>query len=163
MNGRYASLPPHLAVPMRFGPTADGAAVTGIRIERIDGRAIQARDLRDVRLPPWYVTTGDTAAGGYISGPAVIPSRRGPRDEGDEKHRRVWDLWCHAQSIAPKAPIRWLLPRLHVSDATARRWVRKALDRAAELGWEARKSPAFRDTARRHLREPVRIRPLTHE
>jgi hypothetical protein len=133
----YPGQPPHLDVHVRFASARDGVAVTGIQAERNDGHAITARDLRLVKLPPWYVVAGEATGNWFqLAGVPVARSRRGPKDESDEKHHMVWSLWCQAQRIAPQAPVRWMLPRLYVSDATARRWIHKARSRAAELGWE---------------------------
>ena len=135
----YEGLPPSgLAVRMRFAPTADGVAVAGIQVERTDGHAVTAADLRAVKLPPNWVLFGESARRWYRpEGPPITRSRRGPKDEGDERHHAVWDLWLQAQQAAPRAPVKWMLTRLSVSDATARRWVRQARERAAVLGWPA--------------------------
>ena len=128
----YEGLPPSgLAVRMRFAPTADGVAVAGIQVERTDGHAVTAADLRAVKLPPNWVLFGESARRWYRpEGPPITRSRRGPKDEGDERHHAVWDLWLQAQQAAPRAPVKWMLTRLSVSDATARRWVRQARERA---------------------------------
>jgi len=132
----YPDKPDHLSVRMRFAPTADGVAVAGVQVERTDGRALTARDLRLVKLPPNWVLFGETAVRWYQPGGAdAVRSRKGPKDDGDAKHRRVWDLYQEALDVAPRAPVRWMLPQLGVSDATARRWIGRARQRAAELGW----------------------------
>ena len=132
----YKGQPPWLSVRMRFAPTADGVAVAGIQVERTDGRAVTAADLRAVKLPPHWVLFGEAARRWYkpVGGP-VRQSRSGRQPAGDERHRAIWNLWLQAREAAPRAPVRWMLRQLPVSDATARRWVRQARERAAELGW----------------------------
>lgn len=135
---RYEGQPRHLAVRLRLAPTSDGVAVAGVQVERTDGRAVTARDLRAVKLPPNWVLHGESAARWYPSeGEPVTRNRKGPKERGDDRHRMVWGLWCRAQQVAPRAPVRWMLPYLGVSDATARRWVQQARQRAEDLGWAA--------------------------
>src|ERR1700722_14156391 len=89
--------PDRLTVRMRFAPTGDGVAVAGVQVERIDGRALTARDLREVKLPPNWVLFGETAVRWYQ--PAGMPAARNPRGpKGDdaERDRRVWDLYQQA-------------------------------------------------------------------
>lgn len=134
----YEGKPEALAIRMRFAPTAEGVAVAGVQIERTDGHALTARDLRAVRLPPNWLLWGESAQRWYQSdGEAITRSRKGPKDRGDDKHRMVWDLWCQAQEVAPRAPVRWMLAQdqIDVSDATVRRWIKRAKERAAALGW----------------------------
>jgi hypothetical protein len=132
----YPDKPDHLSVRMRFAPTGDGVAVAGIQVERTDGRALTARDLRLVRLPPNWVLFGETAVRWYQpSGDDAVRSRKGPKGDDEARDRRVWDLYQAAMEVAPRAPVRWMLPQLGVSDATARRWIGRARQRAKELGW----------------------------
>lgn len=127
--------PEELAVHYRFAPTSDGVAVAGIQIERTDGRALTARDLRAVKLPPNWVLFGEAPRRWYGADGAEINRRRKSARDDDRQHREVWDLWRQAQQVAPRAPVRWMLPQLGVSDATARRWVKQARERAALRGW----------------------------
>jgi hypothetical protein len=132
----YPGRPPGLSVRMRFAPTGDGVAVAGLQVERTDGRALTARDLRMVKFPPNWVLFGESAVRWFQpGGDPAVRSRRGPAGNDEERDRRVWDLYCQARNAARRAPVRWMLPQLGVSDATARRWVKRAVARAAELGW----------------------------
>jgi hypothetical protein len=133
----YVGQPAWLAIRVRFAPTADGVAVIGIQIDRRDSHALTARDLRLVRLPPNWVLFGQAANWFQPAGQPVHPNRKGPREQDDTRHRRVYDLWLQAQQAAPHAPVRWMLTQWpYVSDATMRRWIRKARERAAELSWD---------------------------
>jgi hypothetical protein len=38
----------------------------------------------------------------------------------------VWDLYQETLGVAPRAPVRWMLPQLGVSDAMVRRWIGRA-------------------------------------
>jgi hypothetical protein len=135
----YPGKPDHLTVRMRFAPTGDGVAVAGVQVERTDGRALTARDLRQVKLPPNWVLFGETAIRWYQpDGPEAARNPRGPHDDGLKRDRQVWDLYQQAMDVAPRAPVRWMLPQLKISDATARRWIGRAKLRAAELGWPDR-------------------------
>src|SRR5260370_42195321 len=127
---------PGLIVRVRFAPTGDGVAVAGVQVERTDGRAVTARDLRAVKLPPNWVLFGEAAARWFQpSGEPVRASRKGPNAKSDEHWHAVWNAWQQAQQAAPRAPVAWLLTRWPVSDATMRRWVRQARERAAARGW----------------------------
>jgi hypothetical protein len=140
----YPGKPDHLSVRMRFAPTEDGVAVAGIQVERTDGRALTARDLREVKLPPNWVLFGETAVRWFQpDSPQAARGRRGPRGDDAGRDRMVWDLYKQATEVAPRAPVRWMLPQLGVSDATARRWISRARQRADELGW----ADSPRDTA----------------
>jgi hypothetical protein len=139
---RYDGQPRWLRVLMQFAPTTDGVALAGVQIHRNDGRAVTSRDLRAVKIPPTWVLHGETAARWYGSEGTPIARRKGLKADGDERHRLVYDLWLQAQQVAPRAPVRWLLPHFGVSDATARRWIGRAKDRAAELGWPTTAQPA---------------------
>lgn len=138
---RYEGQPAHLAIRLRLAPTADGVAVAGVQVERQDGRALTARDLRLVRFPPNWVLFGEAVTSWYGSGgdtPAVATPRKGARLKDDAHWRDVYTAWQRAMQAAPRAPVKWLLAsgRWPVTDATMRRWVTRARDRAAELGWD---------------------------
>jgi hypothetical protein len=142
-EARYDGQPPHLKLLLCLAPTKDGVAVAGVQVERRDGRAVSARDLRSVRLPPNWVLRGEAAERWYPTEEQPVARSRWSSREGlDDRHRMVWDLWLQAQEVAPRYPIRWLLPQLDVSDATARRWVKAARERAAELGWDKSENAA---------------------
>jgi hypothetical protein len=135
----YPGKPDHLTVQLRFAPTGDGVAVAGVQIERTDGRALTARDLREVKLPPNWVLFGETAVRWYQpDGAQAVRSRRGPKGDDEARDRMVWDLYRQAMEVAPRAPVRWMLPQLGISDATARRWIGRARLRATERGWPDR-------------------------
>ncbi len=133
---RWEGQPHWLAVRVRFAPTGDGVAVAGVQIERNDGRAVTARDLRAVKLPPNWVLFGEAAARWCKpAGEPISASRKGPKAKGDEHWRAVWNAWQEARQVAPRAPVAWLLTRWPVSDATMRRWVKRARERAEACGW----------------------------
>jgi len=135
----YLGKPGHLRVQMRFAPTSDGVAVAGVQVERTDGRALTARDMRLVRLPPNWVLFGETAIRWYQpAGAQAARNPRGPKGDDVARDKRVWDLYQEALEVAPRAPVRWMLPQLGVSDATVRRWIGRARLRATELGWPDR-------------------------
>jgi hypothetical protein len=139
----YPDKPPHLSVRVRFAHGEEGVGVAGIQVERTDGRVLTARDLRLVKLPPDWVLSGDTAVRWYQPGPeTVVRNPRGPKGDDDEKHREVWDLYLKAVEARPRAPVRWMLSHLQVSDATARRWLKRARERAQQLGWPQPGPPA---------------------
>lgn len=139
-DASYDGQPEELKIRLQFAPTSDGVAVAGVQVERTDGRALTARDLRAVRLPPNWVLFGETARRWFSpagDGSEIARRSKGARSVGEERHRMVWDLWVRAQEVAPRAPVRWMLPQLHVSDATARRWIKQAKEQAAANGWPA--------------------------
>jgi hypothetical protein len=132
----YPGKPDHLTVRMRFAPTGDGVAVAGVQVERTDGRALTARDMRLVKLPPNWVLFGETAVRWYQpTGAQAARNPRGPKGDDAERDRMVWDLYQQAMNVAPRAPVKWMTPQLGRSDATVRRWIGRARQRAAELGW----------------------------
>ena len=143
---RYEGQPAWLAVRLRLAPTSDGVAVTGVQVERRDGRALTARDLRLVKLPPNWVLFGESAARWFPPAAGAAPvaaSRKGAHGKGDAHWRAVWLAWGQAMEAAPRAPVRYLLAsgRWRVADATMRRWIARARERAAELGWDQEPLP----------------------
>jgi hypothetical protein len=134
----YPGKPSWLAISLKFAPTADGVAVAGVQVTRRDGRAVTARDLRMVKMPPSWVLFGEAAARWYQpSGDRITPTRKGPRGQDDKHWRSVWVRWQEAQEIAPRAPVRWMLTHWpEVSDATMRRWIKRARAKAEENDWE---------------------------
>lgn len=130
-----------LVIRLQFAPTADGVAVVGAQVERRDGRALTARDLRLVKLPPNWVLFGESASRWYAPSEgtaAVTPARKGIRGYDDEHWHAVYEAWLEAMRVAPRAPVKWMLasPRWPVADATMRRWIARARERASELGWD---------------------------
>lgn len=142
---RYEGQPGWLAIRLKFAPTADGVAVVGAQIERRDGRALTARDLRLVKLPPNWVLFGESASRWFSPARAapVAAKRKGDRGHDDDHWRRVYTAWLEAMESAPRAPVRWMLAsgRWPVTDATMRRWIARARERAAELGWDQGEPP----------------------
>lgn len=143
---RYEGQPGWLAVRLKFAPTSDGVAVVGAQVERRDGRALTARDLRLVKLPPNWVLFGESAAQWFAPGDAAAPvaaTRKGAHGHDDEHWRAVYLAWLRAMESAPRAPAKWLLAsgRWPVSNATMRRWITRARERAAELGWDEGQTP----------------------
>jgi hypothetical protein len=138
---RHPDQPTWLSVRLRLAPTRDGVAVAGVQVERRDGHAVTARDLRLVKFPPNWVLFGEAASRWYApddTAPAIITARKGARGHDDEHWAAVWAAWLRAREVAPRAPVKWLLAsgRWPVTDATMRRWVARAQERAAELGWD---------------------------
>jgi len=138
---RYEGQPPWLAIRLRLAPTPGGVAVVGIQVERRDGRPLTARDLRLVKLPPNWVLFGESASQWFAPGEttaAVAPARKGATGHDDEHWRAVHAMWVRAMESAPRAPVKWMLAsgRWPVADATMRRWITRARERAAELGWD---------------------------
>jgi hypothetical protein len=132
----HREMPPYLRVMVRTGLTPDGVAVEAVTVERTDGRALNARDLRDVRLPqPWMLARGRELAGPG-GAPAVTAARPGARDKGGEHWRAVLRLLAEAERVAPRTPTKWMCQQwpYRVSDATMRRWVKKARERTANEG-----------------------------
>jgi hypothetical protein len=128
---RHPDMPERLRLHVKVAPTETGFAVVAVQVEREDGRAITAQDLRRVKLPPAWVLASSL-------GPRVTSPRPGPRGKGDDHWRTVYELWLRAQQVAPHTPVRWMLAEWEpeVSDATMRRWVARARERAAVNGWQ---------------------------
>lgn len=143
----YQSRPAWLVTRIRLAPTAGGLAVTGVQVERRDGRPLTARDLRTVKLPPAWVLFGESAeqwfAPGETAAAPVAAARSGARGYGDAHWLAVYRMWVRAMESAPRTPVRWMLAsgRWPVSDATMRRWIARARERAAELGWDKAAQP----------------------
>ncbi len=143
---RYEGQPGWLAIRLRFAPTADGVAVVGAQIERRDGRALTARDLRLVKLPPNWVLFGESASRWYAPAedtPRVTATRKGAHGKDDSHWRAVHQAWLEAMQAAPRAPVKFMLAsgRWPVTDATMRRWIARARERAGALGWPATAQP----------------------
>lgn len=138
---RYEDQPAWLAIRLRLAPTVDGVAVAGVQVDRRDGRALTARDLRLVHFPPNWVLFGESATRWYSASAddttAVTSPGKGARAKDDAHWRDVYSAWCQAMQAAPRAPVKWLLAsgRWPVTDATMRRWIGRARQRAVELGW----------------------------
>jgi hypothetical protein len=133
---RHPDMPEGLHLRVKVAPTEDGFAVVAALVERKDGHAITARDLRRVKLPPaWALASHMTRLPGS---PSVTPPRPGPRGKGDDHWRAVFDLWVQAQRVAPHTPVRWMRTQwtAEPSDATMRRWVARARERAEINGWK---------------------------
>jgi hypothetical protein len=134
----HRKMPSYLRVSVRVGLTPDGVAAEAVLIERIDGQAVTAQDLRKVKLPqPWMLARGRELAdqGGE---PTVTAGRAGARGKDDGHWREVLRLLAEARRVAPRTPTRWMCEQWpgHVSDATMRRWIRRAQERARVMGWE---------------------------
>jgi len=134
---RHPDMPEDLRLRVRVAHTEDGFAVVAAQIEREDGRAITARDLRKVKLPPPWALAADQMRR-LPGSPLVTAPRPGPRGKGDDHWRAVFDLWVQAQQVAPHTPVRWMRTQWagDVSDATMWRWVKRARERAASKGWK---------------------------
>lgn len=133
---RHPDMPEGLRLRVRVAHTEDGFAVVAALIEREDGRAITARDLRKVKLPPPWALAADQMRR-QPGSPLITPRRPGPRGKGDDHWRAVFDQWVRAQQVAPRTPVRWMRTQWEgdVSDATMRRWVKRALERADYHEW----------------------------
>jgi hypothetical protein len=131
---RHPDMPEDLRLRIRVADTEDGFAVVAALVERADGRPLAARDLRKVKLPPSWVLASSLSP--------VTSARPGPRGKGDEHWRAVFDLWTRAQQVAPHTPVRWMRTQWpgERSDATMRRWVKIARERAEINKWEEKTS-----------------------
>jgi hypothetical protein len=132
---RHPDMPEGLHLRVKVAHTEDGFAVVAVLVEREDGRAITARDLRRVKLPPaWSLASN---LGRLPGSPVITAARPGARGKSDDHWRAVFDLWARAQRVAPRAPVRWMREQWpDVSDATMRRWVKRARSRAEINGWK---------------------------
>lgn len=121
-----------LRTNLRLQRTKDGGvACVGIWLERTDGQAVTARDLRTPvgallerigGLAPWLHGTTPQP---------VRPARPGPKGHPDDHWRNVLDLWQRAQVHARRSPVSWMRQQwqgVPVSDATMRRWRDRALE-----------------------------------
>ena len=65
-------------------------------------------------------------------------SKPGARSKGDDHWRAVLRLLAEAERVAPHTPVKYLRERWpgYVSDASMRRWIARARERAAEPGWD---------------------------
>jgi hypothetical protein len=134
---RHPDMPEGLRLRVRVAHTEVGFAVVAALVEREDDRAITARDLRRVKLPPPWALAADQMRR-QPGSPLVASPRPGPRGKGDDHWRAVFDLWVRAQHVAPRTPVRWMRTQWPggVSDATMRRWIKRARERAAINGWK---------------------------
>jgi hypothetical protein len=134
----HRDMPQYLQVMVRVGRTADGLAAEAVLVARNDGRAVTARDLRSVKIPqPWMLARGREFAWPDHGSPTITAVGPGARSKSDDHWRAVFSLWSRARRTAPRSPIKWMLAqRPDVSDATMRRWVKRARERAKVNGWE---------------------------
>lgn len=133
---RHPDMPEGLQLRVRTAPTEDGFAIVAVLVEREDGRAVSARDLRKVKLPPaWALAPFMAPRPGT---PQVGPARPGRRGKTDDHWRAVFGLWREARKVAPLAPVRWMRAQWpgEPSDATMRRWITRARERAEAGGWD---------------------------
>jgi hypothetical protein len=134
-----SDVPDVLSVHVRVKPTKDGLAADAVMVERTDGHAISARDLRAVKIPsPWVLASGRPLLSADDNSPVVTVTSPGARGKSDDHWRAVYSLWVKAQRIAPRTPVRWMLTQWQpeVSDATMRRWIKRARERAEVNGWK---------------------------
>jgi len=161
---RHEDQPGWLAIRLRFAPTSDGVAVVGAQIERRDGRALTARDLRLVKLPPNWVLFGESASRWFAPAEGAAPvaaTRKGARGKDDDHWRAVYTAWLEAMKAAPRAPVKFMLAsnRWPVTDATMRRWIARARERAGELGWDQDEPPQKSTGFPRYDADPPPARP----
>jgi hypothetical protein len=138
---------------LRMQRRADEIVCTGIHIElespsTVSSRtAIESRDLRKLPLASmaWHLASHDALR--PVTRPSKAPPierRRGRVGYGDAHHRRVLDDYLAARAERPHAPIKRLTEHYEStvepppSEATVRRWVRRARK------WEAEQSKARR-------------------
>lgn len=134
----HPDMPGYLRVRVKVSRTTDmGLAPESVLIERTDRRAVTARDLRSVKLPAaWMLGGGKDDINTHPWEPypenPLAAARQGPRAKGDDHWRAVLRLWARAQRDAPRSPVRWMREKwpTEVSDATMRRWIKKAQERA---------------------------------
>jgi len=134
----HLDMPQNLRVMVRTALTPDGVAVEAALVERTDGRALTAQDLRKVKLPqPWMLARGREFARPDESATVTV-ARPGAHGKADDHWRAVLRLLAEAERVAPRTPVRWMRQQwpYNVSDATMRRWVKRARDFARVNGWE---------------------------
>lgn len=100
-----------------------------------EGKNVQEITARDLRsIPLGEILTGRLASLLRLGFPADSGSYEGPRARGGPKgyprehFEGVAAAYRRALHEAPRAPIKTLAAQLHTSEATARRWVRRARD-----------------------------------
>jgi hypothetical protein len=132
---RHPDMPEDLHLRVKVAHTEEGFAIDAVLIERKDGRAISARDLRKVKLPPAWMLASHLPR--LPDSPVITAARPGARGKGDDHWRRVFSLWAQAKQVAPRTPVRWMREQWpDVSDATMRRWIKRAHERARANGWK---------------------------
>lgn len=94
---------------------------------------VSARMLRSLRLADLVGSLADLAATKEVMADApVVPNQhRGRRVHDDAHYQHVVDLYRQALVEAPERPVQLLAKRLHVSRATAHRWLNEASTRLA--------------------------------
>jgi hypothetical protein len=135
----HRDVPQYLRIMVRVARTSDGLAAEAVLVERNDGRAVTARDLRDIKLPqPWMLARGQEFMRSDGDSSMITAARPGARGKSDDHWRAVFRLWARAQRVAPRTPVRWMRTKWpeDVSDATMRRWIKRARERAASQGWK---------------------------
>ncbi len=136
----HPDMPGYLRVRVKVSRTTDmGMAPEAVLVERTDRHAVTARDLRAVKLPaPWMLPGADEDNINthpwepYPQNPLSV-GRQGRRGKDEDHWQAVLALWARAQRDAPRSPVRWMREKwpADVSDATMRRWIKKAQQRAA--------------------------------
>jgi hypothetical protein len=135
----HLDMPDHINVTVRIARTSDGLAPEAVLVERNDGRAVTARDLRSVKLPqPWMLARGRELMRPDDDSAAIAAASPGRRRKDDAHWRTVYNLWVQAHRNAPHAPVRWMREEWpdEVSDATMRRWIKRAQERADINQWK---------------------------
>ena len=129
-----------LAAQHAFGQAGQLAGVPLARDQRLDHRPARdaqqpARHRIDLDASRWFAPAEGAA-------PVAAP-RKGARGKDDDHWRAVYTAWLQAMESAPRAPVKWMLAsgRWPAGDATMRRWIARARQRAAELGWDQGESP----------------------
>jgi hypothetical protein len=133
---RHPGMPEGLHLRVKVAHTEAGFAIDSVLIERKDGRAISARDLRRVKLPPAWMLASLLAR--PPGSPVITAVKPGARGKSDDHWLAVFRIWAQAQQVAPQAPVRWIRTQwpTDISDATMRRWIKRARERAAVNGWK---------------------------
>jgi len=161
---RHPDIPGYLHLRVRVAPTEDGFAPVAVLIERDDGRAISARDLRRVKLPPAWALAAPLIP--PLGSPPVSRPRRG---KGADHWQAVLRLLAEAERVAPRTPVRWMREQWpgDVSDATMRRWIARARafgagqDQAAgQPAIQPAKGPGDERLRRPPVRQARAVRPL---
>jgi hypothetical protein len=90
-----------MTVSVRIARTVDGSGVQAVLVERNDGGALTARDLRTVKLPPaWMLTSSRKLVPAGDDCPMINAASRGAKSKGDDHWRAVYDLSNQAQRDA---------------------------------------------------------------
>jgi hypothetical protein len=141
---------------LRLGKAPDGRfVVTGLILGAFTKGAIEARHLREIRLPELIEKVAEVAAstrepnpfpedppsvnafyravfGSALNVPAAPraakPLRRGPKGYGRDHFKKVRDEYQRQLALNPTRPVKATAEKMNASVATAGRWIQRARD-----------------------------------